>query len=268
MIAKPFVKWAGGKTQLLSEISKYAPNKYSRYLEPFVGGGAVLFHAKPKKALINDSNDELINCYHIVQKNVEELIVDLKRHKNDEGYFYTIRNVDVSTLTKIERASRFIYLNRTCFNGLWRVNKNNQFNTPFGKYKNPKFVNKELLRSVSLFLKNVKFFETDFEKFLLKNAKKNDFIYLDPPYYPVSKYSDFKRYTKEFFGKPEQLRLAKTFKKLDKRGCKLLLSNSYTKLVSELYNGFGLVAVKARRSINKNGNGRGRIKEYLVKNYE
>jgi len=265
---KPFVKWAGGKKQLLPTLSQYIPSHYKRYLEPFVGGGALLFHLKPPIALINDSNDELMNCYRVIRDNVQDLIEDLKIHINSKDYFYDMRKQDVQELTIVERASRFIYLNRTCFNGLWRVNKKNQFNTPFGYHKNPKILNADLLLVVSEFLSNVELFESDFEVFLLENARKGDFIYLDPPYYPVSKYSDFKRYTKDFFGEPEQIRLANVFKKLDKKGCKLLLSNSHSDLISQEYDGYDQMVVEARRNINKDGNGRGAVKEYLVRNYE
>lgn len=265
---KPFVKWAGGKSQLLPELLRYKPTSYKRYLEPFIGGGALFFEINSKNALINDSNEELINCYMMIKDQPEELINDLLRHKNEKEYYYKIRKEDPETLTQIERASRFIYLNRTCYNGLWRVNKKNQFNTPFGKYKNPKIVNEKLIKAVSLFLEPTEIHSEDFEDFLLENAKKDDFIYLDPPYNPISEYSDFKRYTKDFFGKDEQNRLAKIFKKLDKKGCKLLLSNSYSDMILNLYSEYEIITVHARRNINKDPNGRGVIKEILVRNYE
>jgi len=268
MDPKPFVKWAGGKTQLMKEIVKHVPSKFNKFIEPFVGGGAVLFKLSHIPSLINDSNDELINCYQIIKKKPEELIVALKLHKNDKEHFLKVRKQSSSDLTDVERAARFIFLNRTCFNGLWRVNKKNQFNTPFGNYKNPKIVNTELLRAVSIFLKEVKISNEDFESFLLKNAKKGDFIYFDPPYHPVGKYSDFKRYTKDFFGKEEQIKLSQLFIKLDKRGCKLLLSNSYSDFIIDLYSKFKIETVLARRNINKDPNGRGQIKEILVKNYD
>ncbi|OGH07648.1 MAG: hypothetical protein A2W22_00605 [Candidatus Levybacteria bacterium RBG_16_35_11] len=265
---KPFVKWAGGKKQTLSRLLEFKPAHFNRYIEPFVGGGALLFELNFMEGLINDSNEELINCYEIIRDNPEDLIKDLYKHVNTAEYFYEIRKQNSSELTKLERASRLIYLNRTCYNGLWRVNQKNQFNTPFGRYTNPKIVNAELIPQVSTFLKNVKIYCMDFEKFLLENAKEEDFIYLDPPYHPISKYSDFKRYTKDFFGLEEQKRLAFIFKKLHEKGCKLLLSNSYSDFILELYKDFNIVIIDARRNINKNPDGRGLIKEILIKNYE
>lgn len=265
---KPFVKWAGGKKQILSKLLQYKPTYFNRYIEPFVGGGALLFELSIREGLINDSNEELINCYEIIRDNPEELIKDLYKHVNTAEYFYEIRGQNSAELTKIERASRLIYLNRTCYNGLWRVNQKNQFNTPFGNYTNPRIVNVELIPQVSIFLKNVKIYCMDFEKFLLENAKEGDFIYLDPPYHPISKYSDFKRYTKDFFGLEEQKKLAFIFQKLHEKGCKLLLSNSYSDFILELYKDFNIVIIDARRNINKNPEGRGLIKEILIKNYE
>ena len=204
----------------------------------------------------------------MIRDKPEGLINDLHKHINDKEYYYEIRRKDQDALNQIERASRFIYLNRTCYNGLWRVNKKNQFNTPFGKYKNPKIVNENLIKAVSIYLKNTEIHCQDFEDFLLEYAKKDDFIYLDPPYNPISKYSDFKRYTKDFFGKDEQDKLAKIFKKLDKKGCKLLLSNSHSDMILKLYSEYEMTTVHARRNINKDPNGRGPIKELLVRNYE
>jgi DNA adenine methylase len=265
---KPFVKWAGGKTQLLPELLKNKPRNYNRYIEPFVGGGALLFELKSKNALINDSNEELINCYIVIREKPNELIEELNKHKNEKEYFLGIRKLIPSQLSQVERAARLIYLNRTCFNGLWRVNKKNQFNTPFGNYKNPKIVNPPLLHSISEYLQEVVICSEDFEKFLMNNAKKGDFIYIDPPYHPISKYSDFKRYTKDFFGIEEQKRLANLFAKLDKKGCFVLLSNSYSDLILELFKDFKIDTVFAKRIINKDPNGRGNVKEVLVKNYD
>jgi len=265
---KPFVKWAGGKTQLLSQLNSYVPKKYGRYLEPFVGGGAFLFSLSPKSAIINDSNGELINCYKVLRNSPKLLIEELKKHTNDEDYYYSVRKLKPENLSKIERAARVIFLNKTCFNGLWRVNKKNEFNTPFGHYKNPKLVHPELFNVISKFLKNVDIYEMDFSDFLLKFAKRGDFIYLDPPYHPISKYSDFKRYTKDFFGIDEQRKLANLFIKLNKKGCNLLLSNSHSDLILDLYSDFNINIVEAKRLINKNALGRGAVKEVLINNYE
>lgn len=266
-VVKPFVKWAGGKTQLLLDLKKNLPSEFNNYFEPFVGGGALLFEIGVKNSFINDSNGELINCYKVIRDNHKRLSRELKKHKNNQEYFYHVRTMDINNLSKIQRAARFIFLNKTCYNGLWRVNKKNQFNTPFGKYKNPKITDPELLESISRFLKEVNIFCYDFEKFLLENAKKGDLVYFDPPYHPVSKYSDFRRYTKDFFGIEEQERLAKLFRKLNSRGCKLLLSNSHSKLILNLYKEFNIKIVHARRNINRDPNRRGVVKEVLVKNY-
>jgi len=210
----------------------------------------------------------LINCYKVIRDHPQKLIDELKASKNETDYYYAVRKLNPSELNGIQRAARLIYLNRTCFNGLWRVNKKNEFNTPFGNYRNPKIINEVLIFNVSQFLKNVRIECNDFEKFLMENARKEDFIYLDPPYHQVSKYSDFKRYTKDFFGIEEQIKLAETYKKLHEKGCKLLLSNSYSELILSLYKDFNLTIVLAKRNINKDPNGRGKIKEVLVKNYE
>ncbi|OGC12251.1 hypothetical protein A3K48_07315 [candidate division WOR-1 bacterium RIFOXYA12_FULL_52_29] len=265
---KPFLKWAGGKSQLLSTIINHLPQKYNRYIEPFVGGGALLFALEPRKAIISDLNEELINCYKTVKNNVDSLIEDLHKHENDKHYFYQIRSQSIKILSEIERASRFIYLNKTCFNGLWRVNKQNQFNTPFGGYKNPKIVNVSALKQASRYLQHVKIFYGDYYKILQKYARKDDFVYLDPPYYPISKYSDFKRYTKEGFDIIQQKRLAHLFKILDARGCKLLLSNSSAECIANLYSEYTVITVRAKRLINSDHNKRGFVKEILVNNYE
>ncbi len=267
MEPRPFVKWAGGKAQLLPDLIKYRPRSFRRYIEPFVGGGALLFALDHRPSLINDLNEELINCYIVIRDSPEELIEDLFMHKNEKDYFYQVREKNPAGLTQIERASRFIFLNRTCFNGLYRVNKKNQFNTPFGSYKNPKIANPELIVSVSDFLKPIDISSMDFEEFLRKHAKKDDFIYLDPPYHPRSEYSDFKRYTATSFERDEQMKLANLFRELTKRGCNLLLSNSYTEFVLDLYSDYHTEIVQARRNINKNSYGRGPIKEVLVMNY-
>lgn len=265
--ARPFVKWAGGKTQLLPRLRECLPDSYERYLEPFVGGGALLFSLSPRKAIINDSNEELMNAYKAVRDSPEELIEDLGKHKNEKSYYYEARRARISEFTGVERASRFIYLNRTCFNGLWRVNKKNEFNTPYGYYKNPRIVNADLIRIVSSFLSSTEINCMDYREFLEENAEEGDFVYLDPPYDPISKYSDFKRYTKDRFGKNEQVQLADVFRELDRRGCMIMLSNSYSELVLDLYSDYNMITVKARRNINKNGDGRSAIDEVLVRNY-
>ena len=271
-----FVKWAGGKKQLLDQFKPFVPRKINRYLEPFVGGGAVLFYIlknhKPKEVFIFDINEELINTYEIIKNDVERLIVELKQHKEyhmAEGkrYYLTIRSTNPNNLPKLERAARFIYLNKTCFNGLYRVNSKGQFNVPIGSYKNPDIVNEEKLRLVSNLLKKVIIKVMSFEK-VLDLAKKNDFIYLDPPYYPLKKGKSFTTYTKDVFLEEEQKKLANVFDKLDKKGCYVMLSNSDTKFIKELYSKHDIHFVQATRMINCNGDKRGKINEVVVINYE
>lgn len=271
-LAQPFMKWAGGKRQLLPEIRKYIPKKFNTYYEPFIGAGAVLFDIQPKKAIINDVNIELVNVYNVIKNNVDDLIEDLKKHENDSEYFYSIRDLDrqeiYKDLTPIERASRVIFLNKTCFNGLFRVNSQGQFNVPFGKYKNPQIVNEIVLRAVHNFLtsNDITILNHDFEA-VLENAKKGDFIYLDPPYDPVSDTSSFTGYSLDGFNRDDQIRLRNLFVELDKRGCKVLLSNSATEFVKDLYKDYHIEIVSATRNINSKASGRGKIDEVLVRNY-
>ncbi len=270
-IPHPFLKWAGGKRQLISQMHRYFPKNFKKYIEPFIGGGAVLFYLKPKLSIIIDINKELINCYKVIKNNVEELIELLKIHKNEKGYYYRIREIDrddekFANLTNIEKASRMIYMNRCCYNGLYRVNSRGQFNVPFGKYKNPNFCDEENLLVVSKTLENVKIVHGSFEV-SLDYAEKDDFIYFDPPYYPISKTSSFTSYTKESFGEASQMKLLRVFKKLDELDCKLMLSNSYNEYIKELYKDFKIITLDARRVINCNAAKRGNIKVLLIKNY-
>lgn len=272
-LLQPFLKWAGGKRQLLPEIRKYIPTKYNTYYEPFVGAGAVLFDLQPKKAVINDVNVELINTYEVIKDHVDELIEDLKKHENDSEYFYKIRDLDrqeeFKSLTPVQKSSRIIFLNKTCFNGLFRVNSQGQFNVPFGKYKNPQIVNEIVLKAVSHFLNKSKVTITnqDFQE-VVANAKKGDFVYFDPPYDPVSDTSSFTGYSLDGFNKQDQERLRDTFVELDKRGCYVLLSNSATDYIKDLYKDFHIEIVSASRNINSNASKRGKIDEVLVMNYE
>lgn len=272
-LAQPFLKWAGGKRQLLPEIRKYIPKKINTYYEPFLGAGAVLFDIQPKKAVINDINTELINTYIAIRDHVDELINDLKKHMNEKEYFYAIRDLDrkeeFKKLSLVERASRIIYLNKTCFNGLFRVNSQGHFNVPFGKYKNPQIVNEIVLRAVHNYLNSndITILNVDFEK-AVENAKKGDFIYFDPPYDPVSDTSSFTGYSLYGFDKDDQIRLRDLFVELDKRGCKVLLSNSATDFIKDLYKDFHIEVVSANRNINANASRRGKIDEVLVMNYE
>ena len=272
-LVQPVLKWAGGKRQLLPEISKYIPKKITTYYEPFLGGGAVLFHLQHKKAVINDFNTELINMYNVIKYNLEELIEDLEKHKNEEEYFYYIRALDrtleFNNLTNVQKASRIIYLNKTCYNGLFRVNSSGEFNTPFGKYKNPNIVNEITLRAVSKYLNDndVTLLNGDFED-ALKNIRKGSFVYFDPPYHPISDSSSFTGYTLDGFSKEDQERLKKLCDKLTEKGVRFLLSNSSAPFILDLYKDYKVELVNATRSINSNGAKRGEINEVLVRNYE
>lgn len=267
-----FVKWAGGKRQLIEQFKLFFPEKIERYFEPFVGGGAVLFYVlqnyKPKEVIISDINEELINCYNIIKNNVEELIVKLKQHRknHNKDYFYGIRLLPINLLSPVERASRFIYLNKTCFNGLYRVNSKGQFNVPIGSYKNPQLFDEEELRYVSNLLKKVKIKVMPFEK-ILENAQERDFIYFDPPYYPLNG-NGFTTYTKDNFLEKDQIKLAEVFKELNKRRCQIMLSNSDTAFIKKLYQEFNLRIVKANRMINCDATKRGKVNEVVVTNYD
>lgn len=271
--AQPFLKWAGGKRQLLPEIRKYVPKQYETYYEPFVGAGAVLFDLQPKKAVINDINVELVNTYHVIREHVDELVETLSKHKNDKDYYYRIRNLDRTAefhqLSMIERSARMIYLNKTCFNGLYRVNRQGQFNVPYGKYKNPNIVNEEVLRAVHHYLTNndITILNVDFVQ-AVETAKAGDFIYFDPPYDPVSETASFTSYSLGGFDRDDQLRLRDLFIELHERGCYVLLSNSATEFIQDIYADFHVELVSASRAINSVASKRGKIAEVLVRNYE
>jgi DNA adenine methylase len=270
----PVVKWAGGKRQILNDILKYIPKDISAYYEPFVGGGAVLFELQPKRAVINDVNEELMNIYQVIKDNVDGLIQDLEKHENTETYFYRIREQDrnkevYGSLTDIERASRIIYLNKTCYNGLFRVNKTGEFNVPFGNYKKPSIVNAKTLKAVGRYfnLAQVTFHCMDFEK-MLTSAKIGSFVYLDPPYDPVSATASFTGYDKGGFDRSEQTRLKNTCDRLHKEGIPFLLSNSATEFIMDLYKEYKIEIIRAKRSINSKTDKRGKINEVLVRNFE
>jgi DNA adenine methylase len=273
---KPFVKWVGGKRQLLTQFRRlnlYPPEKFDikngRYFEPFVGGGAVFFDLLPKTALLSDLNNELVVTFNVIKNDVENLIKSLKKHTLSKEYFLKIRAQNPEKLSDINIASRFIYLNRTCFNGMYRVNSKGAFNVPFGKYTNPLICDEVNLRKVSKALKNVEIKKQDYKE-VLKKAKKGDFIYFDPPYYPISKTASFTSYTKESFLEKEQIELRDTFLDLNKRGCFVMLSNSDTPFINKIYSGFKgvrITKVQAGRAINSNASKRGKITEVLVTNY-
>jgi DNA adenine methylase len=274
-IARPFLKWAGGKRQLLPSISEHLPRHYQTYYEPFIGAGALLFHVQPKIAVVSDTNSELINCYEVVRDEVELLIEELRLHSsnNSEPYYYEIRDWDrnreqYNHLPPIRRCSRIIYLNKTCYNGLFRVNSQGQFNVPFGKYKNPNILDDAVLRAVSGYLKSasVRIKNLDFED-AVADTVKGDFVYFDPPYDPVSDTASFTGYDVNGFNRDEQHRLQKVFEELDCKGCKVLQSNADTPFIEQLYSRYKIIRVEAARAINSNAAGRGKIGELLIKNY-
>ena len=274
----PFVKWAGGKAQLLSQFEPYFPTSLRRYVEPFVGGGAVFFHLwrlgrlRGKEVLLIDRLEELINCYRVVRDQVEALIGKLGRHeagKTDREYYYDIRSWDRQPgylrRSGVERAARFIFLNRTCYNGLYRVNRRGEFNVPFGRYRNPTICDAPNLRAASLALQGVQLLSADFAR-CLEGAHERVFVYLDPPYYPLSETASFTSYTADDFGADDQRRLAEVFRQLDQRGCQMMLSNSCTPFIEELYHGYEQVQVRASRPISARADRRGAVAELLVLN--
>lgn len=278
-LVMPVLKWVGGKRQLLSEIKKYMPkiNKNSTYYEPFVGGGAVLFEMQPDKAVINDINRDLIDVYKVIKDNVEDLIKELKKDKysNTSEAFYDIRELDrqpkkYNNLTGIQKAARILYLNKTCYNGLYRVNSIGEFNSPFGRYKNPNIVNEVGLRAVSKYFNDadITFLSGDFES-TVKGIKKGSVVYFDPPYAPISKTSNFTGYNESGFGEEQQERLKKLCDKLTDKGIHILLSNSDCDFIRELYHDtekYEIISVKAKRAINSVGDSRGEVSEVLIKN--
>ena len=254
--SRPLLKWAGGKTQLLGEIIPKMPKKYGRYIEPFLGGGALFFAISPVGGIIADSNPELINLYRSVADDVDGVIAHLRTYENSEEMFYAVRALDRASLPNIEAAARTLFLNRTCFNGLYRVNKAGHFNVPFGNYKNPKILDEGSLRGASLILKETTIICGDYKSVLTQQAQPGDFIFLDPPYLPVSEYSDFKRYTKEQFYEEDQIELATEVKRLHELGCHVILTNSNHPLVHEQYSKFAIEIVQTKRNISCKGSGR------------
>lgn len=252
-VCRPFLKWAGGKTQLLDELLSRAPLSFNRYIEPFVGGGAMFFALRPERALIADSNGELINVYRQVADNVDMVIKKLAAYRNTEDCYYSARELDWESMEPYEAAARTIFLNKTCFNGLYRVNHKGQFNVPYGWRRNPKICDVETLYAASEALQNAEIVCGDYIATLETYAQSGDFLFLDPPYIPVSKYSDFKRYTKEQFSEDDHRALAEVVKRMHKRGCYVLLTNSNHPLVHELYADFKVEVVQTKRNISCNG---------------
>lgn len=255
-IAKPILKWAGGKQQLWNEIARHVPNKYNKYIEPFFGGGAIFFGLQPDDAVLSDTNPDLVNLYKTVRDNVDELIECLGDFVNEEEFFYSIRSNDPTNLSDIERAARTVFLNKTCFNGLYRVNKKGQFNVPFGRYKNPNICDIVGLKAASLALFGKNIVEGNYLDVLRTHAEPNDFIYLDPPYLPISLYSDFKRYTKEYFYEEDHVALANEVHRLYELGCTVVLTNSNHPLVYDLYRDYKIEVHKTKRYINSDASKR------------
>ena len=255
-VAKPILKWAGGKTQMLGDLLPKVPKSYGRYIEPFFGGGAMFFALQPENAIIADSNPELINMYRQVAENVDEVISYLKKYENTSEMFYAVREQDWICLPKAEAAARTIFLNRTCFNGLYRVNKQGKFNVPYGKYANPRICDEEGLKAASKALKKADILCGDYLLVLEHYAEAGDFVFLDPPYLPISEYADFKRYTKEQFYEEDHIELAKMIMRLQERGCHVVLTNSNHPLVHELYAPFTIDVIQTKRHISCNGSTR------------
>ena len=273
---KPFLKWVGGKRALVPEIIERMPEKFNHYFEPFVGGGALFFELKKrgmlegKKSYLFDANQELINAYNTVKNNPSELISLLKEfeQKHSHNFYYEIRAMDressFASLPEVVRSARFIYLNKTCFNGLYRVNSKGFHNVPIGSYKNPTICDEPAIYSASHALQDTEVLHVDFAK-VLDFAKKGDFVYFDPPYYPLTVTSSFTSYNRDIFLDDEQKRLFNTFKKLAKKGLHVILSNSDTAFIKELYKDYQIDFVEMNRFINSKSGGRGKIKEILIR---
>ncbi len=275
---QPFIKWVGGKRGLLTQILEKFPEKFENYHEPFLGGGAVFFELyskgllKDKKIYLSDINSELINTYNVVKNNPNELINNLEffKEQHSKEFYYQTREVDrkkeFKTLTNIQRATRFIYLNKTCFNGLYRVNKKGYFNTPIGSYKNPNIADRDTILSASKALQNAIISNKPFSE-VVDNTNKNDLVYFDPPYYPLNATSSFTAYSENEFLDDKQRELFAIFKKLDKTNCFVLHSNSDTDFIKNLYQEHSISFVQANRFINSKSNGRGKINEVLIRSF-
>ena len=273
---KPLVKWAGGKTQILNKLKEHMPIAYNNYFEPFIGGGALFLSLAPKKAYINDFNKDLIAIYECLKDNssFERLLELLETHEinHNEDYYYMIRDMDknefYNNMPNYIRAARTIYLNKACFNGLYRVNSKGYFNVPSGKKDKVNTYDRENIKELKYYFRNsnVTVTSLDFEEAVV-NAKKGDFVYFDPPYDTWEDKNSFTSYSKDNFGKEEQVRLANVFRKLSKKGVFVMLSNHNTKFINELYEGFNIHVIEARRNINSKGEGRGNVEEVIITNY-
>lgn len=271
---KPFTKWTGGKRKLLPDILTLMPKTFNHYFEPFVGGGALFFELAPKKAVINDSNEELINVYRQIKDNPQLLLTNLEIHKknNSKDYYLALRSADrdgrIDKMSLVERAARIIYMLRVDFNGLYRVNSKNQFNVPYGSHKNPKIVDEELILGISHYLNqnDIKILSGDFEK-AIETVSSGDFVYFDPPYIPLNETSSFTSYTQDGFSYDDQVRLRDVFKSLSDKGGYVMLSNSSSPLVEELYKDYHIHYVEATRTNGAKTSSRGKILEIIITNY-
>ncbi len=268
-LPRPFLKWAGGKSKLIKQYLAHLPseNTYKNYYEPFLGGGAIFFHIQPSNAILTDINAELITTYRCVRDNIKELIYLLKEHesKHSRDYYYNVRANSVKT--DLEKAARLIYLNKTCFNGLYRVNSQGKFNVPLGKYKNPNICPEDLLIAASKALYQAEIKQANFTEILNHATNSDDLVYFDPPYYPISETSYFTSYTNSSFEENQQSQLRDIFVKLSEGGVKVMLSNSDCEFIRNLYSGFNIHTISAARSINSNAKKRGKINEILVTSY-
>lgn len=262
--ARPFLKWAGGKGRLIAQYGPHFPQNFGAYYEPFLGGGAIFFHLQPEQAVLSDVNPELVNVYTCVRDQIDDVLKYLETHacQHSHDYYYRIRAVNPSI--PAERAARFIYLNRTCFNGLYRENSKGQFNVPMGRYKKPKICDAVLLKAVSEVLQAVQIHQQPFETILEVAQSAQDFVYFDPPYHPISATSDFTAYSKGAFTAADQTKLAQVFAELASRGVQVMLSNSDCPFIRDLYQAFNIYSIQAARAINSNPQKRGKITEVLV----
>ncbi len=262
----PFLKWVGGKGRLLEQFGSLLPPTFDRYFEPFFGGGALFFSLAPRSAVLSDVNAELVDCYRAVRDEVDDVIAALGAHRYEKAHFYEVRALDPRSLTLSERAARTIFLNRSGFNGLYRVNRQGRFNVPFGRYTNPTLCDASNLRACSRALEGVELRCGDFAAAVV-TAKRGDFVYFDPPYVPVSTTANFTHYAAGRFDWAEQERLAKLFADLSRRGVLVMLSNADTAEVRDLFDGFRLDRVAASRSVNSNPEKRGKVGEVVVRNF-
>ena len=273
-LVAPVLKWVGGKRQLLDTLTPLLPKKITTYCEPFVGGGALLFSLQPNCAYVNDINDELIRVYTVIKNDVEALIAALQEYKNEAEFFYAVRDWDrnrekYNALSDVEKAARILYLNKTCYNGLFRVNNSGEFNSPFGNYRNPNMVNAPTLRAVSSYLNTatVHLSSVDYAQ-VLDILPQGTFVYLDPPYDPVSDTASFTGYAKGGFSRDDQIRLRECCDALTAKGLKFMLSNSATDFIREQYAAYNIITVHAKRAINSDSTKRGEVDEMVVRNYE